>query len=96
MHIVVAVIFGLVSLAAFVAAATLLNRVGWALDAGRIFVWVWLAASIVNGGVGVFVANVPLLNEIGAFIPIFGFPAGLAGFLSRRHRLAGAAPDVNP
>jgi hypothetical protein len=31
-------------------------------------------------------AGIPLLNEIGAFIPIFGVPAAVAWYLSRRHR----------
>ena len=45
------------------------------------FIWVWLAASILNGAVGVK-AGIPLINEIGAFIPIFGIPAAAAWFLA--------------
>ena len=40
---------------------------------------------IANGVVGVVQAGIPLLNEIGAFIPIFGVPAAVAWYLSRRH-----------
>jgi hypothetical protein len=29
-------------------------------------------------------AGIPLLNEVGAFIPIFGVPALVAWYLSRR------------
>jgi len=45
---------------------------------------VWLIASIANGAVGVLQAGIPLLNEIAAFIPIFGIPTGVAWYLSRR------------
>jgi hypothetical protein len=30
-------------------------------------------------------AGIPVLNEIGAFIPIFGIPAVLAWYLAYRH-----------
>jgi hypothetical protein len=47
---------------------------------------VWLLISIANGVVGVVQAGIPVLNEIGAFIPIFGVPAVVAWYLSRRHQ----------
>jgi hypothetical protein len=47
---------------------------------------VWLLISIANGVVGVVQAGIPVLNEIGAFIPIFGVPAAVAWYLSRRHQ----------
>ena len=50
-----------------------------------LFIWVWLVASILNGAVGVFRAGIPLINEIGAFIPIFGIPAAIAWYLAYRH-----------
>jgi len=49
------------------------------------FIWVWLAASILNAAVGVTQAGIPLINEIGAFIPIFGIPAAAAWYLAFRH-----------
>ena len=49
-----------------------------------LFIWVWLAASLLNGAVGVFKAGIPLINEIGAFIPIFGIPAAVAWYLAYR------------
>src|SRR5215475_9108820 len=55
MHIVMVVIFGLVSLGVFVAAARLVGRD--VADGAHVFLWVWLAASIVNGAVGVFHAG---------------------------------------
>ena len=89
MHIVITVAFGLVALAVFVVAATLLNRNGWAVDGAYAFIWVWLASALLNGAVGTFHVGIPLLNELAAFIPIFGIPAGAAWYLSRRFRQAG-------
>ena len=43
------------------------------------------SASILNGAVGVFRAGIPLINEIGAFIPIFGIPAAIAWYLAYRY-----------
>jgi hypothetical protein len=64
--------------------AAYVKRMGLHIDGAVIFVWVWLAASVVNGAVGVIYANIPLVNEIAAFIPIFGIPAAAAWYLSRR------------
>ena len=51
----------------------------------RVFIWVWLAAALLDGAVGVIRAGIPLLNEAGAFIPIFGIPALAAWYLAYRH-----------
>jgi hypothetical protein len=80
------IVIGLVVLAGFVVFARLLGRGAHALDGARPFIWVWLVASIANGVNGVLQAGIPVLNEIGAFIPIFGVPATVAWYLSRRHR----------
>jgi hypothetical protein len=80
------IVIGLVVLAGFVVVARLLSRRGRALDGAQPFLWVWLVASIANGVNGVLQAGIPVLNEIGAFIPIFGVPAAVAWYLSRRHR----------
>jgi hypothetical protein len=48
------------------------------------FIWVWLAVSVLNGLYGHLRVGIPVLNEIGAFIPIFGIPAALAWLLLRR------------
>ena len=91
MHIVMVVIFGLVSLGVFVVAARLVGRD--VADGAHVFLWVWLAASIVNGAVGVFHAGISPVNEIAAFVPIFGIPAAAAWFLARRLKSpADAAP----
>lgn len=86
MHIVMVVLFGLVALGVFVAFAAMLKRSGLSLDGALVFIWVWLAASLVNGAVGVVYPGIPILNEIAAFIPIFGIPAAAAWYVSRRMR----------
>jgi hypothetical protein len=84
-HILILIGVGHLVLAAFVLVAGVINRGGSRVDGTRPFVWAWLLASIANGVVGVVQAGIPLLNEIGAFIPIFGVPAAVAWYLSRRH-----------
>jgi hypothetical protein len=84
-HVLVLIVVGHLLLAAFVLVAALINRRGNTVDGARQFIWVWLFASIANGAVGVLQAGIPLLNEIGAFILIFGVPAAAAWYLSRRH-----------
>jgi hypothetical protein len=85
LHILILIVIGHLLLAAFVLVAAVINRGGNTVDGARPFIWVWLLASIANGAVGVLQAGIPLLNEIGAFIPIFGVPAAVAWYLSRRH-----------
>jgi hypothetical protein len=80
MHIAMLVGIGLVVLAAFYFGAGLFGTSG--KIGAAVFIWVWLAASIVNGFVGVYRAGIPVLNEVGAFIPIFGIPAALAWYLA--------------
>jgi hypothetical protein len=38
----------------------------------------WLVPSLIYGAFGVTRAGIPIINEIGAFVPIFGIPAALA------------------
>jgi hypothetical protein len=52
-------------------------------DAMRAFLWVWLAISIANGLYGHFRAGIPVINEIGAFVPVFFIPAAIAFYLMR-------------
>ena len=83
MHIAMLVAAGLVALAVFYFGAGLMGRTR-AQGAAR-FIWVWLAASVLNGAVGVTQAGIPLVNEIAAFVPIFGIPAAVAWYLRYRH-----------
>jgi hypothetical protein len=83
-HILMVVAFGLVALGVFVAIASLVRRMNLNIDGAFIFIWVWLAASLVNGAFGVIYADIPIINEVAAFIPIFGIPAAAAWYVSRR------------
>lgn len=84
MHIAMVVLAGLVFLAIFVGVSWFMNKPEQGAPGANIFIWFWLAASIANGTVGVVQAGIPVLNEIGAFIPIFGIPAALAWLYLRR------------
>ena len=57
MHTLTMVVGGLVALGIFVLAAVLLKR--GVADGARVFVWPWLAASLINMLVGVYWANLP-------------------------------------
>jgi hypothetical protein len=82
MHILIVVVGGLAGLAAFWFGYRMLGRSGAA--GAALFIRVWLVASLLNAAVGVFKAGIPLVNEIGAFIPIFGIPAAIAWYLAYR------------
>jgi len=83
MHIVVVVVIGLIVLTAFFFGASLIGRGG---PAGAfVFIWVWLVIAVGNGMYGVMRVGIPLLNEIGAFVPIFGVPAAAAWYLAFRY-----------
>ena len=86
MHILMFVAIGLVGLAAFYFGAGLLGKTG--AQGAYVFWWVWLAVATINGNVGIFRANIPVINEIGAFIPIFGIPAVAAWYLSYKYGAA--------
>ena len=83
MHILMVAIGGLVGLAAFYFGYRMFGRGGAA--GAALFIWVWLAASILNGAVGVLSAGIPVINEVGAFVVIFGIPAAAAWYLAYRH-----------
>jgi hypothetical protein len=82
-HILLVIVGGLVGLAVFYFGFRMFGRPGAA--GAALFIWVWLAASLLNGAVGVLKAGIPLINEVGAFIPIFGIPAAIAWYLAYRH-----------
>ena len=84
MHIVMVTAIGLVLLGAFALGGYLLNKTTGVANGAFYFIWFWLAASIVNGIFGTVRAGIPVINEIGAFIPIFGIPAAVAFYLLRR------------
>jgi len=83
MHIVVVVVIGLIVLTAFFFGASLIGRGG---SAGAfVFIWLWLVIAVGNGAYGVLRAGLPVINEIVAFIPIFGIPAAAAWYLAFRY-----------
>ena len=93
MHILMWTAAGIVLLAVFVAIASLVNkgRGPAPLDGARIFIWVWFVAALANGYNGWAHHGIPFINEIAAFVPIFGIPAAAAWFWSRRNRATAIA-----
>jgi len=83
MHIAMVVAIGLVVLGVFVFMASLIGKGG--PSGAYVFIWVWLVVSIANGAYGVMRANIPLINELGAFIPIFGIPVLVAWYLAFKY-----------
>ena len=87
MHTLRMTITGLVVLAVFVLVAWLWNRSqGKRIDGAWIFIWVWLAAALINLLVGVFAAGISLATEILVLLVVFGIPAAAAWYLSRWFR----------
>ena len=82
MHILIVVIGGPLLLVACYYGATFLGR--RASSGAAIFIWLWLGLALVHGAIGVLSAGIPIVNEIAAFIPIFGIPALAAWYLARR------------
>jgi hypothetical protein len=81
-HIAMLVAMGLFFLAVFFFGARLGGRTR--AQGARLFIWAWLAASVLNAVVGVVQIGIPAINEIGALVPIFGIPAALAWYLGYR------------
>jgi hypothetical protein len=79
------VVGGFVALGVFILAAVLLGRT--VADGARVFIFPWLVAALVNMGVGVYWANIPVSVEIPVLLVVFGVPAGVAWLLARRYRL---------
>ena len=88
MHVVYWTAGGLLLLAAFVAIGALVGAKRGATPAivGGLFTAVWLIAAIYNGYNGWANHGIPLVNEIAAFLPIFGIPAAAAWLWSKRSR----------
>lgn len=79
---------GLVLLLAFVAiAATAKRQEGPpAFNAPRAFIFLWLGISAAHFYIGVFREGHPLGMELALHAIIFGVPASIAWYLSRRRR----------
>jgi len=83
LHIAMFVGIGLLGLAACFFGAGLLGKNG--AGGAAIFLWVWLVISVANAVYGVVRAGIPVLNEVGAFIAIFGIPGLIAWYLAYRY-----------
>jgi hypothetical protein len=82
MHTLMLVVGGLVALGIFLLAAVLLGR--RIADGARVFVWPWLAASVVNMLIGMYWANIPFSVELPVLIVVFGVPAAVAWPVAKR------------
>lgn len=85
MHTLMMVVGGFVALGVFILAAVLLGRT--VADGARVFIFPWLVAALLNMGVGVYWANIPVSVEIPVLLIVFGVPAGVAWLLARRYRV---------
>jgi hypothetical protein len=63
-----------------------------AIDGGRWFIWIWLAVSAVDFGVGVATGHAVSL-ELAVHALIFAVPAAAGWYLSRRRRAPGVKPQ---
>lgn len=88
MHTLTITLIGLILLSVFIFVAAQINqrKNRPAVDGAYFFIWVWLVASIANFCIGVFIAGYSVLAELAVHVVVFGLPAGVAWFLSRRFR----------
>jgi hypothetical protein len=75
----------------FVAAASARRGAARGIDGGRIFIWVWLAFTLVDFVVGVMAGHGALL-ELAIHALVFAVPATAAWYLSRRRRRSRMPP----
>jgi hypothetical protein len=88
MHTLRITLIGLILLSLFVFVAAQINQRKYrpAVDGAFLFIWVWLVVSVANFCVGVLIAGYSVLTELGVHVVVFGLPAGVAWFLSRKFR----------
>lgn len=85
MHILKVTLTGLAVLAAFyLVSRFLLKDKGLSAQTANAFFVVWFVYCAYNFYNGAVNHSIPVINEIAAFVPMFGIPAGLAWYLSRR------------
>jgi hypothetical protein len=85
-HVIIFTAIGIGTLIVFLLISWLLNRsrATKPIDGAWIFIWFWLVAALANGYNGWANHGIPLINESAAFVPIYGIPAAIAWFWSRR------------
>jgi dolichyl-phosphate-mannose--protein O-mannosyl transferase len=88
LHIVNWTIAGLLVLALFILAAGFINRRRGknSVDGAKFFIGVWFFAALFNFYNGWAAHGIPFVNEVAAFVPIFGIPAAAAWLLARQSR----------
>lgn len=98
MHTLILVAAGFALMLLFLVAAELVNRRRGAgfVDGGRLFIWFWLVAMLLNVLAGMLIAGLGLLTELAVFVIVFGLPAGAAWYLSRLIRRRQAPPPDRP
>jgi hypothetical protein len=89
MHTLMLVVGGVTALGIFMLAAVLLGKS--IADGARVFIWPWLAASLVNMFVGVYWAGIPYSTELPVLAVVFGVPAAIAWLISRRSKASQSA-----
>ena len=75
----------------FLAALSVRRGAARGIDGGRIFIWAWLAFTLVDFVVGVMAGHGVML-ELAIHALVFAVPATLAWYLSRRRRLSRTPP----
>ena len=75
----------------FLAALSVRRGAAHSIDGGRIFIWAWLAFTLVDFVVGIMAGHGALL-ELAIHALIFAVPATAAWYLSRRRRLSRTPP----
>lgn len=96
MRTLVILAIGMAIMLLFLVAAHFVNKSRGAgfVDGGKLFIWFWLVATLLNGAYGFFAHGVSLTVEIAVFAILFGVPAGAAWYLSRLIRRRHAPPPV--
>lgn len=86
MHTLRITLIGLILLSLFVFVAAQINqrKNRPPVDGANLFLWLWLVVSIANFCVGVFIAGYSVLTELGVHLVVFGLPAAVAWFMSRK------------
>jgi hypothetical protein len=88
MHTLRLTLIGLILLSVFVFVTAQINQRNnrRGVDGAWIFIWVWLVVSTLNFIVGVVVAGYSVATEVAVHVVVFGLPAGVAWYLSRKRR----------
>lgn len=84
MHILKVTLTGLVALLVFyLVSRFVLKNAGLTAQMANAFIGVWFLYAAWNFYNGAVNHGIPVVNEIAAFVPMFGIPAAAAWYLSR-------------